>query len=235
MGSAEAAAGFDFEKAIALPAGRIQPHLLPVAHTVRRLLDRYKARDEWRENVRHYLEDRVHSDALGSRLVPLPVDASLVEKYTVLAAIHDEAEDEPACILRWGDCAKVEYGVYGAVRSLVIDIPAEHVGILRDWLGDVEADLQRLLPGAKGSAKRAGRGRRPSANTAYIDLLRKIPDAAGWTAARVGREIHRSASTVVETLTWKSLALSREKAKVERAKAQRRKPKASDIRRSETE
>jgi len=68
-------------------------------------------------------------------------------------------------------------------------------------------------------------------NVRMLDTILKNWNARGWTCTEWANYLKCGRSTVVETPTWKELAIARERLKLERQKDRRRKPKASDQRR----
>ena len=58
-----------------------------------------------------------------------------------------------------------------------------------------------------------------------IDKIQSNPEAMGWNSPRWARELKCAKSSVVETATWKNLAMGRERERAERAQDRRRRPR----------
>jgi hypothetical protein len=80
-------------------------------------------------------------------------------------------------------------------------------------------------------AGKTGPRRMPTVNARMIDTIQADADAMGWNSAQWARHLRCAKSTVVETATWKNLTMGRDRARAEKAKDRRRKPKASDLNR----
>jgi hypothetical protein len=64
-------------------------------------------------------------------------------------------------------------------------------------------------------------------NARMLEEIQANPDAMGWSCKQWAQHLKCAKSSVVETQTWKDLAMRREREKAERAQDRRRRPKAS--------
>ena len=97
----------------------------------------------------------------------------------------------------------------------------------------VLAQIERIIreppqPGSGEEEAKPPAGPKPSVNARMLEALQKNHETRGYTAKQWAKELGCVQSTVVETDTWKSLAVTREKIKTERSKDRRRKKRASE-------
>jgi len=85
-------------------------------------------------------------------------------------------------------------------------------------------DGDRPAPAANGNVK----GKQ--VNARMLEEIMNNPNARGWTAAKWASHLKCAKSSVIDTPTWKALREHRETLRAERAKAKRRRPKASELR-----
>jgi hypothetical protein len=95
---------------------------------------------------------------------------------------------------------------------------------LREWQKRQQADNSD----AKGA--RPAKGRK-NINARMLESIQANPETLGWNSVQWAMHLKCSKSSVVETTTWKDLAMRRDRGRAERAKDRRRKSKASDRRR----
>lgn len=75
-------------------------------------------------------------------------------------------------------------------------------------------------------------GRKATVNARMLEALQeKYNERSGWGCKQWATHLKCGKSTVVATETWNSLTIAREQVRAERAKRNRRRPKASDQRR----
>ncbi len=80
-----------------------------------------------------------------------------------------------------------------------------------------------------GKTPREGKGKR--INARMLEVIVENHEARGWTAQRWAEHFKCAKSTVIATTAWGRLREYRKTLRAERAKAKRRRPKASELRR----
>jgi hypothetical protein len=126
---------------------------------------------------------------------------------------------------------------YLIVRNLGLpDSPAEPRGLMDRYgclavLRDVRHFLQRALQPGRKDGQRGGRGGRASVNARMLETIQANTKALGWNSLQWAKHLKCAKSSVVETQTWKDLAMRRDRDRAERAEKRRRRSKGSDRRR----
>jgi hypothetical protein len=106
--------------------------------------------------------------------------------------------------------------------------PSEHTA-------EPSTAIDRPLPlGSQTPAEGAPRvvQRRPGINARMLDTIQTNTEAMGWSCRQWAEHLKCAKSSVVETPTWKNLAMGRHRERAERARDRRRRPKGSDQRRN---
>ncbi len=109
--------------------------------------------------------------------------------------------------------------------------PVETSGVLPRGEKTTNASSNKITGPLSGPSASKTPKRHPGINARMIEVIQKNDEALGWNSRQWAEHLKCVKSSVVATLTWKDLAMRRDRERAERARDRRRKPKASDQKR----